>query len=144
MNDPRIAKLRQMAEKDLRLTDCAMRLYFRICSERVLNPKEEAGARFDLPWKQVAHWCGLTDKMNCYARASELVSAGYLYDEGPRGCPPTNTYKLNLKHADHLAKMVKPGLDGTFKDGVIPSTPRKGNKDAAVRKGLAAMRAATK
>lgn len=144
MNDPRIMKLRQCAEKDLRLSDCSMRLYFRIASERVLNPTEEAGSRFDLPWKQVAHWCGLSDFKTCYERVAELVSLGYLYDEGLRGCPPTNTYKLNLKHAEHLAKMVKPGLDGTLKDGVIPTAKRKGNKDAAIRKGIAALKAAAK
>lgn len=143
MNDPRIAKLRQMAEKDLRLTDCAMRLLFRIYSDRVLSP-DPITDPFELPWKQVRHWCGLDHKGTCYARCDELVSNGYLYFEGSKGCPPTNVYKLNLKHADHLAKLVKPGLDGTFRDGVIPSAPRKGNKDAAIRKGLASMRAAAK
>lgn len=133
-----------MAEKDLRLTDCAMRLLFRICSYVVLNPTLEPSEAFELPWKQVAHWCGLDHKGTCYARCDELVSLGYLYDEGVKGCPPTNCYKLNLKHADHLAKLVKLGLDGTFKDGVIPSEKRKGNKDATIRKGLAAMRAAAK
>lgn len=143
MNDPRIAKLRQYAEKDLRLTDCALRLLFRIYSERVLS-QDPITERFDLPWKQVRHWCGLDHKGTCYARANELVAHGYLYDEGVRGCPQTNTYKLNLKHAEHLAKLVKPGLDGTFRDGVIPTEPRPGIKSATVRKGLAAMRAAVK
>lgn len=142
MTDPRIVKLRQWAEKDLRLSDCAMRLLFRIYSDRVLSsaPVSEA---FDLPWKQVAWWCGLSDQMNCYARLCELVGAGYIYYEGVRGCPPTNFYKLNLKL--DLQKMVKAGLDGSFRDGVIPPTSRRlGNKDAATRKGFAAMRSAVK
>lgn len=143
MNDPRIAKLRQCAEKDLRLTDCALRLLFRIYSDRVLSP-DPITDHFDLPWKQVAWWCGLSDKMNCYARANELVSLGYLYDEGVHGCPPTNRYKLNLKRADELAKMVERGLDGSFRDGVIKAPKRKSNRDATIKKGLAAMRGAVK
>ena len=143
MSNQLIGKLRTLAEKDLRLTDCALRLYLRICSERVLSGLP-ANERFDLSWKQVAHWCGLSDMMTCYARVAELVLNGYLFDEGLRGCPPTNTYKLNLKHVDHLTKMVVRGLDGSFKDGVIPSAKRKGNKAAAIQKGLASMRAAAK
>ncbi len=140
MNDPRVGKLRQFAEKDLRISDCALRLLFRIYSDRILS-RELVSESFALPWRQVAHWCGLSDKMNSYDRTEELVRGGYLYSEGLRGSPPTNFYKLNLKL--DLAKMVKPGLDGSFRDGTIPPlVKRRGNKDSAVRKGMAALRAA--
>ena len=73
----------------------------------------------------------------------ELVRAGYLYDQGVHGCPPTNRYKLNLKL--DLSKLVKSGLDGSFKDGVIPPAMRRqGNKDASIRKGMAALRDSAK
>ncbi len=136
-------KLRQLAEKDLRLSDCALRLLFRIYSDRVLSPDPVTDA-FPLPWKQVAHWCGLNDAHVSLARLSELITHGYLYLEGLKGCPATNWFKLNLKRETELRALVKPGLDGTFRDGVIPSARRPGNKDALIRKGLAALREAAK
>lgn len=135
MNDHRIGRLRSMAEKDLRITHCARTLLFRIYSARVLDPHSLVTDAFDLPWTTIARWCGLHDRMNCYQRSTELVRAGYLYDEGVKGCPPTNTYKLNLKL--DLSKLVR--------DGVVPPTVRrKGNKDASTRKALVAMRAAAR
>ncbi len=142
MNDPRIAKLRQFAEKDLRVSDCACRLIFRaysyvVCSSQPVN------LPFALPWKQVADWCGLSDKDTCYDRIKELVDCGYLYDEGVKGCPPEKWVKLNLKL--DLSVSIKRGFDGTTRNGVIPPTVRRlGNKDASKRKAIAAMRAAAK
>lgn len=135
MNDPRIGKLRSWAEKDLRISHCARALLFRIYSARVLDPHSLVSDVFALPWTQIARWCGLHDRMNCYDRSTELVRCGYLHDEGVKGCPPANTYKLNLKL--DLSKLVK--------NGVIPPTVRRqGNKDASVRKGLEALRASVR
>ena len=128
MKDARIGKLRSWAEKDLRISHCARTLLFRIFSDRYLDPRNLATEPFELPWTTIAKWCGLTDQMNCYTRSGELVTAGYLFDEGVRGCPPTKLYKLNLKLA----------LQPLIKDGVIRSSIRRqGNKDAARRKAEA-------
>ena len=109
MNDPRIGKLRQWLEKDLILTMCAKVLMFNIYSHRVCC-RDLATEAFKLPWKLPAKWCGLTHKGNVYDRTEELVRAGYMWDEGVKGCPPTATFKLNLKL----------NLNPMFKDGVIP------------------------
>lgn len=135
MKDTNFTRLRSQAEKDLRISHCARTLLFRIYSDRYCDPRNPAGEAFALTWRLVATWCGLSDKGNCYERVDELVGGGYLYDEGLRGCPARNFYKLNLKL--DLTKLVKGGV-------IPPTVPRKGNKDAAVRKGIAAMRAATK
>lgn len=135
MKEPRIGPLRSTAEKDLRISHCARTLMFRIFSDRYLDPRNPAGEAFALTWRQVALWCGLQHKGNCYDRVDELVSGGYLYDEGVKGCPPRNFYKLNLKL--DLTKLVKGGV-------IPPTVLRKGNKDAAARKGIAAMRAASR
>jgi hypothetical protein len=131
MKDARIHKLRQWAERDLRISHCARTLLFRIFSDRYCDPHRNAADAFKLPWTQVAHWCGLVDRDHCHDLQDSLVSNGWLYFEGLRGCPPTRTYKLNLKY-DPTPLM---------KDGIIGGASRKKAMPHYVKKGLAALRA---
>lgn len=135
MKDARVHKLRQWAECDLRISHCARTLLFRIFSDRYTDPHHRADEPFELPWTQVAHWCGLADKMHCYEITNQLRLYGYLWDNGVRGCPPTRVFRLNL--ALNLAKELK--------QGIIPtSTPRKSPLPARVKKKFAALKASLK
>jgi hypothetical protein len=89
-----IGQIRIKAERDLTISDGALRLLFRICSARYVDPKAKMDDAFALPWSKVALWCGVNHKAEAYARVTSLVSAGYLKCDGLRGCPPINYYFL--------------------------------------------------
>ena len=89
-----IGKIRMAAEKDLTISDGALRLLFRLCSHIYVNPKAKLENPFPLPWSQVAVWCALKDADASARRIAELVDAGYLKCDGLRGCPPTNHFFL--------------------------------------------------
>ncbi len=131
MKDARIGKLRSALEKDLRIPHAACRLMFRIYSDRYCDPHNAATDVFVMPWTQVSHWLGLDDREHCTDIADSLVSSGYLFSEGVRGCPPTRAYKLNLKY--NPAPFIK--------GGIIPGAKRKKPLPSYVTKGLAALRA---
>jgi hypothetical protein len=131
MKDARIGKLRSAAEKDLRISHAAMRLLFRIYSDRYLDPHAAASDVFVMPWTQVSHWLGLSDKHHCLDITDTLVSGGYLFSEGVRGCPPTRAFKLNLKY----------NPTPFIKGGIISGAKRKAPLPSYVRNGLAALRA---
>ena len=88
MKDTRIIKLRNKAERDLAISDGALRLLLRICSFIFVDPRRKADDPFPLPWSQVAVWCGVTGENNAYRRIIELVSQKYLTRESLRGSPP--------------------------------------------------------
>lgn len=131
MKDARIGKLRSAAEKDLRISHAAMRLLFRIYSDRICDPHHAATDVFVMPWTQISHWLGLGDRHHCNTLADTLVTGGYLFSEGLRGCPPTRAFRLNLKY----------NPSAFIKDGIIAGAKRKKPLPSYVKKGLAALRA---
>ena len=137
MKDARVGKLRSAAEKDLRISHCARTLLFRIFSDRYCDPHHMASEPFALPWTQVAHWCGLEERKQCGRLLDSLVTTGWIFDEGLRGCPPTRTFKLNLKY--NPAPLIK---DGIIAGGA--GFVRKKTLPTYVKRGLAALRAVVK
>ncbi len=89
-----IGEIRIKAERDLTISDGALRLLFRICSYRYVDPKATLEKAFPLPWSVAAIWCGLSDDKSASRRIAELVDAGYLKCDGLRGCPPINHFFL--------------------------------------------------
>lgn len=104
---------------------------FRIYSDRYCDPHHAATDVFVMPWTQIAHWLGLDDREHCTDLADKLISSGYLFAEGLRGCPPTRAYRLNLKY--NPAPFIK--------DGIIAGAKRKKPLPGYVKRGLAALRA---
>lgn len=106
MRDPRIVKLRQMAERDFTISDGALRLILRICTEIYCNPHAMPEDSFPLSAGKVAMLCGRKDHEICYRRIYELLPQpgttygkhrrSYLKRVELRGCPPTWWFKLNL------------------------------------------------
>lgn len=135
VTDPRLGKLRCWAEKDLRLSPLARLLILNVYSNRATARGVFATEPFELPWTSIARWTGTRCKKHCYKLADEVVSGGYLWDEGTKGCPPTKLYKLNFKL--DLAKYCDP-------HGMIPSGTKRIIKPATVKKHLAAMKAAVR
>ena len=93
-----------------------------------------ASEPFALPWTQVAHWCGLHDRNHCHELLDSLTSNGWIFFEGLKGCPPTRTYKINLKY----------NPSPLIKDGVITGSKRNKPLPTYVKRGLAALRAVVK
>jgi hypothetical protein len=89
-----IGQIRTRAERDLAISDGALRLLLRLCSHIYVNPKATFEKPFPLPWSTVALWCGLSDDKSAARRIAELVDAHYLKSDGLRGCPPTNHFFL--------------------------------------------------
>lgn len=136
MKEPRIHKLRQWAERDLRISHCARTLLFRIFSDRYTDPRHPADQEFELPWTQIAQWTGLADKSHCYAIVNQLRLHDYIFDNGVKGCPPTRVFRLNLKL--NLFPLIN-------SEGIIPAlTPRKSPLPARAKKKFAALRASIK
>ena len=136
MKDARVGKLRSAAEKDLRISHCARTLLFRIFSDRYCDHYHTADSAFTLPWTQIATWCNLTSKNQCYAIVEQLRLYQYLFDEGVKGCPPTRAFKLNLK------LKLEPLISGK---GIIPPVdPRKSPRQARAARHFTALRAVAK
>jgi hypothetical protein len=96
-----IGSIRTRGERDLTISDGALRLLMRICSARYVDPKARMDEPFPLPWSKVALWCGVNGENNCRARLHDLVTAGYLKCDGARGCPPTNFFFLVPKASEN-------------------------------------------
>lgn len=136
MKEPRIHKLRQWAERDLRISHAARTLLFRIFSDCYTNPKYPADQEFEMPWTQIAQWTGLASKNQCYALADQLRLYQYLHDNGVKGCPPTRVFRLNLKL--NLHPLIN-------HEGIIPpENPRQSPLPARVKKKFAALKASIK
>lgn len=58
MKDPRIVALRNRAERDFSISDGALRLILRICSEVYTNPHRHPDDDFPLSAAKVAQLCG--------------------------------------------------------------------------------------
>ncbi len=86
--------MRIRGEKDLAISDGALRLLLRVCSFVHVSPKRKFDEPIPLPWSQVAIWCGLKDDKAARARIIELVERNYLKCDGLRGCPPINYFFL--------------------------------------------------
>jgi hypothetical protein len=84
-----ISTLRRSAERDLTITDGALRLFLRVV-EAV-----DTSEPFTLTAKQAGALCGLTDKATLYARIHQLCPK-YLKPLGVKGCPPAAWFKINL------------------------------------------------
>ncbi len=126
MKDSRIVQLRNRAERDLAISDGALRLILRVCSFVFVDPKRKPDEAFALPWSKVAIWCGVSGENNARRRISELVEARYLKCDGARGCPPTNYFFLVLKASENGGvKTAGNGGNVTSKNsGIIP--PKNG------------------
>jgi len=136
VKEPRIHKLRQWAERDLRISHAARTLLFRIFSDRYTDPRYMADHEFEMPWTQIAQWTGLGSKNQCYALADQLRLYQYIFDNGVKGCPPTRVFRLNLKLNLH------PLINA---DGIIaPENPRRSPLPARVKKKFAALKASLK
>ncbi len=101
-----IGQIRIRAERDLTISDGALRLIFRVCSHIYTNPKAKLDQPFPLPWSQVAIWCGVSGENNARRRISELVDRGYLKCDGSKGCPPTNYFFLSLKTSKNGGHLI--------------------------------------
>jgi hypothetical protein len=89
-----IGRIRTKGERDLSISDGALRLLLRLCSHIYTNPKASLEKPFPLPWSTVAVWCGLSDDKSASRRIAELEDAGYLKGDGLRGCPPIKHFYL--------------------------------------------------
>jgi hypothetical protein len=89
-----IGQIRTRAERDLSISDGALRLVMRLCSHIYTDPKATLEKPFPLPWSTVAVWCGLKDADAAARRIAELVDRHYLKCDGLRGCPPINHFFL--------------------------------------------------
>lgn len=106
MKDKRIVDLRNRAERDVTISDGALRLILRLASHVYTNPHMLADDSFPLPAARVAQLCGLRDPEVCYRRIYELLPTpgiaygkhrkSYLRRVEKKGCPPTWYFKLNL------------------------------------------------
>lgn len=133
MKDIRIHKLRQWAERDLRISHCARTLLFRIFSERYVG-RDPADDEFFLPWTRISVCCGLASKSQCKEVVNELRLYQYIFDNGVAGCPPQRIFRLNLKL--NLEKLITA-------DGIIPpDAPRKSPLAAKIKSNLKKLRAA--
>ena len=110
-----IGQIRIAAEKDLSISDGALRLLFRICSFRFVNPKAKMEEAFPLPWSKAAIWCGLKDADAAARRLAELVDRGYLKCDGLRGCPPTNHFFLASNYRSPA--VIDSGSGGVINSG---------------------------
>jgi len=90
-----IIAARNRAERDLTISDGALRLLLRLCSRLYVSPKARLETAFPLPWSEVAILCGINDHVSARRRIGELVKAGYLKPDGLKGCPPINHFFLN-------------------------------------------------
>jgi hypothetical protein len=134
LKDARIHKLRQWAERDLRISHTARTLIFRVFSERYVDSRHAADCEFFLPWTKIALWCGLSSKSQCKEVINELRRHDYLFDNGVRGCPPQRIFRLNLKL--QLERFITA-------DGIIPPPePRKSPHPTKIRNNLKKLRAA--
>ena len=98
-----IGAIRIKAERDLAISDGALRLLFRICSNIYTNPNAKLDVSFPVPWSKVAMWCGISDRDTCYNRLKDLVEHKYLKCDGVRGCPPIGYFFLNLNCMENPA-----------------------------------------
>jgi hypothetical protein len=89
-----IGQIRTRAERDLSISDGALRLVMRLCSHIYTDPKATLEKPFPLPWSTVAVWCGLSDDKSAARRIGELIDRHYLKCDGLRGCPPINHFFL--------------------------------------------------
>jgi len=90
-----IGKIRIHAERDYTISDGALRLLYRLCSDIFTNPRATLEKPFPLPWSKAAVWCGgLKDDKSASRRIAELEDAGYLKFAGLRGCPPIRHFFL--------------------------------------------------
>ena len=113
-----IGQIRIRGERDLSISDGALRLLFRLCSHIYTNPKATLEKAFPLPWSTVAIWCGLKDDKSASRRIGELCDRGYLKCDGLRGCPGINHYFL-------ISSCPEKGAAGCPSGGATV-TPEKG------------------
>ena len=116
-----IITTRNFAERDLRVSDGALRLILRVCSALYVDPKARLEEAFPLPWSKVGLWCGINDRDSAYRRLKELVTANYLKPDGPRGCPPINYFFLVPKCREN------PAID--CRENPAPQIPVAGTDD---------------
>jgi hypothetical protein len=84
-----IARLCRAAEKDLKITDGALRLFLRVVAV------VDVSGPFPLTARAAGKLCGITDKRTLYARIRQLCPK-YLKPLGIKGCPPTAWFEINL------------------------------------------------
>ena len=127
MKDHRIIKLRNKAERDLAISDGALRLLLRICSFVFVDPRRKADEPFPLPWSQAAIWCGLDDQKSAYRRIAELTDEKYLTRGELRGSPPIQYFFLAFNSPE------KGGIKSPARGGNV--TPSRGGINSPMRGG---------